>query len=144
MEDDSIVFLNLVVDKIDTDHIKEFMLAWMKQSCKDFRIVFIDKDLSEKQKTVLDYVRGFAKAIGLQDQICIVKRLDEIPSAKQTKHLKDTSILPADKMEVLKMRTEANKKKMDQSASEKRDAMQETKLETKQIHKSEKQQKLFY
>jgi len=48
MEDDSTVFLNLVVDKIDTDRIKEFMLAWMKQECKDFKIVFISKCLSEK------------------------------------------------------------------------------------------------
>jgi hypothetical protein len=67
MEDDSTVFLNLVVDKIDVINVKEFMLAWIKQECKDFRIVFIDKDLSEKQKTALDYARGFAKAIGLQD-----------------------------------------------------------------------------
>ena len=131
MEDDSIVFLNLVVDKIDTDHIKEFMLAWMKQSCKDFRIVFIDKDLSEKQKTVLDYARGFAKAIGLQDQICIVKSLDEIPSAKQTKHLKDTSILPADKMEVLKMRTEASKQKIEDQKIEKLEEKAEQNIETK-------------
>lgn len=131
MEDDSTVFLNIVVDKIDTLNVKEFMLAWIKQECKDFRIVFIDKGLSEKQKTALDYARGFAKAIGLQDQICIVDNITNAPKSTQTRHLKDTSILPVDKMEVLKMRTEASKQKIEDQKIKKLEEKVEQNIETK-------------
>lgn len=131
MAENGDVFLDLVVDTINADSIKDFMLAWMKQECKDFKIVFISKDLSEKQKTALDYARGFAKAIGLQDQICIVDNIANTPKSAQTRHLKDTSILPADKMEVLKMRTEANKQKIEDQKIKKFEEKVEQNIETK-------------
>ena len=41
------VFLNLVVQKIIPDTIQDFMRAWLRQECRDFRIVFIGNGLDK-------------------------------------------------------------------------------------------------
>ncbi len=40
-------FLNLVVQKIIPDTIQDFMRAWLRQECRDFRMVFIGNDLDK-------------------------------------------------------------------------------------------------
>ena len=132
---ESEIFLNLVIQKIDLSNIQEFMRSWLKQVCKDFQLVFIqNKDTSNEEKQAITYACGFASAIGQSELIDVVASEEEAPKAKMTKILKDTSILPVDKLEVLKMRTEANKKKkIDQSAGDKHEAMKKAGLESKQI-----------
>lgn len=110
---ESKVFLNLVVQKIDPSNIQEFMRSWLKQVCKDFRIVFIDKDLSKDQLQAVDYALNFAKALDLSDIVTVVNDENAIPQARSMKILKDTSELPCDKLEILKFRSnfkEPNKK----------------------------------
>lgn len=114
-EDDNQTFLNLLVQKVDPSNIQEFMRSWMRQQCKDFKLVFIQKkDASKEEKQAITYACGFASAIGQSELIAVVASEEEVPKAKITKILKDTSILPVDKLEVLKMRTEASKKIKDQ------------------------------
>lgn len=98
------VFLNLIVKKIDPSNIQTFMQAWMKQVCKDFRIVFIQNEkTSIEEKQAISYSFGFVKNIGSINNIFVVSSEDEIPEAAQTKFLDDTSVLPNDKMEVMKL-----------------------------------------
>ena len=51
--------------------------------------------------------------------------------------MKDTSILPADKMEVLKMRTEANKQKIEDRKIKKFEEKVERNIETKNAVENE-------
>lgn len=119
IEDDNQTFLNLVVQKVDLSNIQTFMKSWMRQVCKDFKLVFIQKkDATKEEKQAVTYACGFANAIG-QSELIVVASEEEIPKAKMTKILKDTSILPSDKLEVLKMRTEADKQKIESRKIEK-------------------------
>ena len=102
---ESKVFLNLVVQKIDPSNIQEFMRSWLKQVCKDFKIVFIVKDLSGDQLQAVDYALNFAKALDLAEMVVVVSDENAVPKARSMKILKDTSELPCDKLEILKMRS---------------------------------------
>ena len=104
----------------------------MRQECKDFKIVFIQKkDASSEEKHAILYACGFASAVGQSGLIVVVTSEEEAPKAKMTKILKDTSILPANKMEVLKMRTEASKQKIEDQKIEKLKKKAEQNIETK-------------
>lgn len=119
-EDDNQTFLNLIVQKIDPSNIQEFIKSWIRQECKDFKLVFIqNKGTSDKEKQAITYACGFAYAIGQSELIAVVASEEEAPKAKITRVLKDTSILPTDKLEVLKMRTEASKQKIENQKIEK-------------------------
>ena len=108
-------FLNLVVQKIIPDTIQDFMRAWLRQECKDFRIVFIQKkDASDEEKQAITYACRFASVIGYSNLVVDVTSEDEVPEAKMTKILKDTSILPADKMEVMHLETSASKQRINE------------------------------
>lgn len=125
MEDDKQTFLNLVIQKADSNNIQDFMRAWLRQECKDFKLVFIQKEHTSKQ--AIRYACGFANAIGYGDLVVAVPE-NEVPEAKMTRILKDTSVLPVDKMEVLKIKSKANNQKTNNSASEKNGVKQEVKL----------------
>lgn len=103
MEDNKMTFLNLVVQKIIPDTIQDFMKAWLHQECKNFRIVFVDKDLDDKQRQALEYALEFAKSLGMSDTVFVDNKDTEIPQAQQTRDLESTEILPRDKMEVMRL-----------------------------------------
>lgn len=129
--EDNIPLINLVVKDIDVDSIQLFMMKWLSQECKDFRIVFIEKNLDEKKKVALKYAIEFAKNIYLGKLVVISKDEDDIPKAKQNKFLKDTSILPVDKMEVLKMIAEVGQQKIKDQKIKKLKEKVEQNIETK-------------
>lgn len=143
MENDKQAFLNLVIQKVDSNNIQDFMRAWLRQECKDFKLVFIQKEhISREEKQAIRYACRFANAIGYGDLVVAVSENEVFPEAKIIRILKDTSVLPQDKMEVLRMKSKANNQKTNQSASENNEAKQEAKLDTKQVNKTEKQAKL--
>ena len=79
-------FLNLVVQKIIPETIQDFIRAWLRQECKDFRIVFIQKkDASDEEKQAITYACGFASVIGYSSLVVAVTSEDEVPKAKTTK-----------------------------------------------------------
>ena len=134
MADDSQDLLNIVVQNVIPGSIQEFMRAWMKQDSKDYRIVFIQRDdASTEEKHAILYAIGFAKAIGRNDFVVVAALDDEVPEAKYTKFLKDTSILPADRTEVLRMRTEASKQKIEDQKIEKLEEKAEQNIKTKNV-----------
>ena len=109
-------FLNLVVQKIIPETIQDFIRAWLRQECKDFRIVFIQKkDASDEEKQAITYACGFASVIGYSSLVVAVTSEDEVPKAKMTKFLKDTSILPVDRMEVMHLEASASRQRMNES-----------------------------
>ena len=131
-EDDNQTFLNLVVQKVGSSNIQEFMRAWLRQECKDFKLVFIQKkDASNEEKQAITYACGFASAIGYSNLVVAVTSEDEVPEAKMTKILKDTSILPVDKMEVFRMKAEASKQKIEVQKTKKFEDKAEQNIEIK-------------
>ena len=87
------------------------MMSWLSQECKDFRIVFIDKDLSNEQKVALKYAQNFASVLWPYKQMTYaVEDKNDVPKAKMTKVLKDTSELPNDKYEVSKLKSKLKSK----------------------------------
>ena len=57
----------------------------------------------------MTYIFNFAKNLGLSDLVVCATSEAEVPKAEMTKILRDTTILPVDKMEVLRMRAKAGK-----------------------------------
>ena len=55
------LMLAFVVKKIVPGTSQNFLDAWMSQDCKDFRIVFIDKDLSPQQRAELVAVKKYIR-----------------------------------------------------------------------------------
>ena len=93
--------LCFVVKHIIPSNMQKFMQAWMKQSCKDFRLVFIDKDLDNAQQIALDYAFKFAENCGHKEIVMNVQSEEIIPQSRQMVVLNSTSILPIDDNEVL-------------------------------------------
>ena len=84
----------------------QFIKAWLKQECKDFRLVFIKSHLDAGQRVELDNAIVFASELGFRDCIAVVDDDQSIvPEARVTRMLKDTSALPVDKLEVLKLKS---------------------------------------
>ena len=124
MEDDKQTFLNLIIQKVYSNNIQDFMRAWLRQECKDFKLVFIQKeDASSEEKQAIRYACGFANAIGYGDLV-VAAFENEVPEAKMTRILKDTSVLPVDKMEVLRIRAKASKKKIEENVEIKNEVEQ--------------------
>lgn len=118
MEDDiaeakNPVFLNLVVQKVEPSNIQTFMRSWMKQQCKDFRIVFLHdpKTASKEEKEAVAYAKRYTEVFNLQDNIQIVASYSKALPSQQTRFLKDTSILPTDKLEILKLKSSRQSQK---------------------------------
>lgn len=112
-------FLNLIVEKILPGTLMQFTKAWLKQECKDFRIIFNKADLNDVQKTEIELAREFASAFDLSECIVVIDGDQSIiPDAKVTKILKDTSVMPLDKLEVLKLKS----KNQHQTAIKKQEA----------------------
>lgn len=101
----SILALCFVVKKIVPDNIQNFMRAWLKQSCKDFKIVFIDRELDDKQQVALDYALKFAENVKCLDNVIVVQSEEFIPQSRQMVVLNSTSILPVDNNEVMSFKT---------------------------------------
>jgi len=79
----------------------------MRQECKDFRIVFMHdpKTAAESEKYAINYAVKLARAANVQVEVLTPdKKLTEFKS-KRTRFLKDTTTIPRDKLEVLKMRS---------------------------------------
>ncbi len=130
--------LNIVVQKIISSNIQEFMRAWLTQRCKDFRLVFIQgKDTSKEEKCTMAYILNFAKALGLSDLVVCAASEAEVPKAEMTKVLRDTSVLPVDNMEVLRAYAYLAK------PSHQEAALQEKQQEEKQCQKELQKPKLL-
>lgn len=99
----------ILVKKIIPETIQKFMLEWLKQECKDFKLVFVDKDLDAGQKQALQYAKKFAQLIGLGEVVQIVKNMAEIQEAYITKVLESTKCLPTDKLETMRLGANAQK-----------------------------------
>lgn len=107
MESNEVKFLNLIVQNVHSSSIQKFMQEWVKQVCKDFRIVFFDQDIdfsSTPRRTALEYAVEFSNALDLKDLVQIVKSDDQILKAHTSKTLESTTCLPKDKFEVLKLK----------------------------------------
>lgn len=104
------VFLNLVVQKIIPDTIQDFMRAWLRQECRDFRMVFIGNDLDKDQQDALSGALRFVEVLGLKTMVFVASSQDELPIASYTRVLESTKCLPKDKLEVLKLRSKVLKK----------------------------------
>lgn len=129
---DNVVSLNVIVQKTYLDSIQNFMLHWMKCENKNFRIVFIqNENTSKEERHAISYAIDFATILGHHECIYVATSECEVPKAEQTIVLKDTSILPVDKMEVLRMRTEASKQKIEDQKIEKLEEKVEQNIETK-------------
>ena len=111
MEDNSNqIFLNLVVQNVILSNIQEFMQAWFRQECKDFRFIFIQKkDASKEEKQAIAYALFFTKIVGAKNLAITVSSESELPKAQQTRFLKDTTIFPTDKLEILRLRNKYKK-----------------------------------
>lgn len=98
-------FLNLIVKKILPSSAKLFIKLWLQQIFKDFKIIFIKKDLDEDQEKQLNYIIGFSEAVGFRDKIEIVVDEKDISKAKVTREIEDTNELPVDKFELYRLKT---------------------------------------
>lgn len=99
-------FLNLIVQKILPNSLMTFIKTWLRQECKDFRLVFIKSHLDADQKAELDNAIIFANELGFRECIAVVDDdQSEVPEARVTRMLKDTSVMPVDKLEVLKLKS---------------------------------------
>lgn len=83
------------------------MRAWLRQECRDFRIVFIDRDLDQEQKDALAGALRFVEALSLKQMACVVEDSADAPESQMVKTLDSTSSMPKDKMEVLRLRAQA-------------------------------------
>ena len=95
-------FLNLVVQKIIPNTIQDFMRAWLRQECRDFRIIFFkseDESIKKAQKKAL----AIAENHGYPNRVFIASDEKHFPPANCTKILKDTLELPRDKLEVMRL-----------------------------------------
>ena len=95
-------FLNLVVQKIIPDTVQDFMGAWLRQECRDFRIIFFkskDESIEKAQKKAL----AIAENHGYPNLVFIASDEKHLPPANCTKILKDTLELPRDKLEVMRL-----------------------------------------
>lgn len=101
------VFLNLIVKKIDPSNIQTFMQVWMKQVCKDFRIVFLhDQDNSTlDEKLAVAFILRYTEMLNFKDNIQIVSKIDDALKSYQTRIFEDTHRFPTDKFEVFKLKT---------------------------------------
>ena len=101
------------------------MLSQFKQDNKDVNIVIIDKNLDEKQKVLIDYVRGFASALGHKDQIYVVKDEKDAPKAEKAIDVKDTvSIRECSKVVLKNSLNDAKAHSGDYTRKEEQDTVQ--------------------
>lgn len=96
---DRIRFLNLIVQTIYLSNIQKFAQGWLRQTCRDFRIIFFDKNLSEQQRAALEQICSLAKLLNREDLICVIQSNKKVPRAKTAEFI-DTNNLPRDKFEV--------------------------------------------
>ena len=63
----------------------------------------------------MTYILNFAKNLGLSDLVVCVDSEDEAPPAEITKILRDTSVLPVDRIEVMHLEASASRQRMNES-----------------------------
>lgn len=102
-------FLNLIVQEICPGTIQKFMQEWLNQVCKDFCIIFLNKDLDDAQRSELEYAASFARNMCRAGMIQIASSEEMISPALATKILNSTLELPKDKFEVLKLKMKYKK-----------------------------------
>lgn len=112
MLDNDSRFLNLIVQRIQPNSLIHFIKTWLKQECKDFRIIFNANNLDNSQKLELEKTIKFATELELDKFIEVIdQNKDHIPKAEVTKILKDTLSVPLDKFEVLRLKNKFIKDK---------------------------------